>query len=217
MKQLLAFIFCVAFFSSCQESTDAGVTSSKPGTIFNDRDVINEVNDGLANSTVAQVDLRNILQGKKETTVQTTVPVASLQSVFPEQLNGLDRHKLGGEQNSILGHPCTFSSAEYRNVDGTQVVRIAITDTGGDPRSILGLCPWAVQVVNKDEETFYERTRTFGGFPAHERFIPSSQVSNFDYVVNKRYVVTIHGRNLPIETIHKMAGFVKPRTLIKLK
>ena len=214
MKQLFFLLTCLLIMSSCGQGGNASSKGDQSGTTFKKDDVVNEVKDGLANSSQEQVDLRNIVQGKMAVTAKPAISVEALKSIFPERVEGFNGKELKGEQNSVLGYPCTFISREYRN--GNMIARVALTDTGGDPRSVLGLTPWAVQVLNKDESEFYERTRTFGGFPAHERWIHSSKVSNFDYVIDNRWVVSIHGRQIPMETIHKIAGFVKPATLRKL-
>ena len=103
---------------------------------------------------------------------------------------------------------------EYRN--GDFVARINFTDTGGSPRVLIGLANWSNQVINREEKDFYERTRTFGGFPAYERVIRKSNANNFEYIIDNRWIFSLQSINMPIEKVHELAGFLNPNQLRNL-
>jgi len=218
MKQLFFIAIFFSLATACStDSSSTKTSSSDPsgkGTTFNDQDVVNEVKGGLANSSQKQVDLKNIVRGKNPAEEQKLLSVDQVQSLFPDGIGDMSIMNRGGETNSILSAPATFVKNEYRN--GNQVARINFTDTGGSPRVLVGIANWSNQVINKDEKQFYERTRTFGGFPAYERVIRKSNANNFEYIIDNRWIFAIQSLNMPIEKVHEIAGFLNPNDLRKL-
>jgi len=218
MKQLFFLLTILIAVASCnkpagKDNSSATVPVGK-GTSFNEQDVVNEIEGGLANSSQKQVDLKNIVRGKNPSAEQKLLSVDQVQSLFPDGIGEFSVFTRGGETNSILSAPATFVKNEYRN--GNQVARINFTDTGGSPRVLIGIANWSNQVINKEEKDYYERTRTFGGFPAYERVIRKSNANNFEYIIDNRWIFAIQSINIPIEKVHELAGFLNPNQLRKI-
>lgn len=217
MKNILIVICLVGLFACTSDSTEtkgndtptkespASIGNGKNYTSFNDLDVTNKLlSEKLSNATQAQVDLRDLVRRNKDFTLQPVLTVEQTKELFPENLGNMTRKSYAGEINSMLGSPTTFVKADYRL--GEMVARISFSDSGAHPGVIVKLANWADRIIDRKENGFEEHTKTFGGYPAYEKSISKRNDNTFEFVVDNRWVVSIHSLNIAMDQVHKLAG-----------
>jgi len=197
----------------CSSSSNQGASSSQKETSssklpieFRAEDVITKKNgEGYVNLTPAQIEIRDIIQQLKPSgSPQKLLTAADMVSLFPKESQGFPLIEESGNKDSTFGNEGTFTKLIYRK--DKQIARISFADTGGDPRMIQILAPWTIAPSHTDKEHYYEWTRTFGGFPAHEKWKKKDSDGNFDFLIDNRWVVSIHSKNIPMDVIHKIGG-----------
>ena len=230
MKYLLIVTFILGLFacktdtvepneanSGSVENKSAAIGGGKIYTSFGKTDLVNKLlTPKLSNATQAQVDLKDLVQRKKDFTIKPLVTVDQFERIFPENLANMTRKSFTGEINSLLISPATFVKAEYRL--GNNIARISCIDSGAHPGVIVGIANWADRIIDKKEDVFEEHTRTFGGYPAYERVIFKSNANTFEYIVDNRWIIQIQALKIPIEKVYELAGSInidKLRSLAK--
>jgi len=211
---LLLLISCG---NSGQETPNNGNSeTSSQGIQLTSEDVITEFTEqGLVNLTPSQIELRDIIQQTKSSgPLKRLLSAADMVSIFPKSSQGYPLIEESGNKDSTFGNEGTFTKLVYRK--DKEIARISFADTGGDPKMIQILAPWVVRPSHTDKVAFYEWTRTFGGFPAHEKWAKKQQDGNFDFVIDNRWVVSIHSKNIPMDVIKKIAGEVNLNKLREL-
>ena len=132
-------------------------------------------------------------------------PVAfqTLMTALPE-VSGWEMDKPRGERMSM---PVSFSTSETSYRNGDQRIDLDIVDTAG---SALVLTPFRMMVgagYSKESSDGYEKSTTFGRYPAYEKWQTERKTGEFSVVVDDRFVVQLKGRGVSdIETLRDFAG-----------
>lgn len=207
---LLAILFLTAACNSGNSGADA--KASQAAEVFPE-DIKTIIDDqGRANLTESQQSLLSMVQGMDQNhQIVDVVPAEVLLGLFPQGIEDLSVYDQGGEISESLGAKATLTRFIYRKDD--HVARVNLIDTGGHPATMQGVAQWSVRALNFESEEYFDRTRTFRGFPAYERMIHKSSQSIFEYVIDNRFVVSIQGKNLPMDKVERIAGFLSPRAL----
>ena len=145
-----------------------------------------------------QLELQNKLRGYSGD-IASIAPftVDQIKELMPDKLGGLFIYENEGETSAALGAPATFVVTIYR--ENYNIIKIAVTDTGNSPSTILASAQWANQNISKNRENGFDRTTTYKDYPAHEQYNQVTKVGVFEYIIDHRFVVSCQGKNLTIE------------------
>ena len=123
-----------------------------------------------------------------------------LKALLPENLAGVARTEVGGESTDGMGFKMSVAKAEYREEDKT--LNVDIMDLGGVAGfGIAGLAAWTLANVERETSTGYERTIKLDGHKGFEKYDNELKDGELKVFINDRYLVSIEGNNVPMESI----------------
>ena len=124
------------------------------------------------------------------------VDFRELRALMPEQLAGLRRTNSRGQKNGALGLNVSEATGEYGEGDGPRLeVKIVDLAAMGPLGAMAGL-GWATSEVDSEGDQGYERTATFNGFKALEKYRTAGKSGSVDLMVANRFKVQIEGTNI---------------------
>ncbi len=165
--------------------------------------------------TQEQASLMNRLRGY-DGNISAVRPLEAkaIKDLMPQKLAGLSIYENEGETNLGFDAPTTFVVTIYR--DGYDIIKIAVTDTGGSPSTIMAVAPWANQNLSKETSRGFDRTTTYKKFPAHERYNTEAKIGVFEYIMDMRYVIAMDGKNQTVEQMRAAADELNLDRLIAM-
>jgi hypothetical protein len=139
-----------------------------------------------------------------------------LKTLLPESLPDFRRTQISGEKSGILGISIAFAEGLYRN-DTNGNLSLKITDMGG-MRSIMLMAQagWATIEIDRESETGYERTTSFGGFKGHEEYDHALRRGEIRILLGTRFLVEITGTDVTPETLQAAAAMIDYARLAQL-
>ncbi len=163
--------------------------------------------------TMSQAELQNKLRGYSGE-VPSVAPFTAdqIKELMPDKLAGLFIYENEGESSAALGAPATFVVTIYR--ENYNIIKIAITDSGAAPATILAAAQWSNQNINKNSANGFDRTTTYKTYPAHEQYNNATKVGMFEYIIDHRFIVSCQGKN---RTIEQMRAAMDELNLDRLK
>jgi hypothetical protein len=154
--------------------------------------------------------------GKEGKTVEP-VDFRELKALLPEKAAGMVRSEIKGERNAVMGIKVSEASAEYATEEGSSI-RIKIMDMGSVSGFVgLATVAWAHADIDSETETGYEKTTTFSGHKAFEKFDTASKEGQFNILVGQRFVVEIEGRTVTMDQMKAAAGQIDLGKLESMK
>ncbi|MFN3488642.1 MAG: transposase, partial [Emticicia sp.] len=88
----------------------------------------------------------------------------------------------------------------YKNDDGS--IEVNIIDVAGTG-ALMGMAAWSMMEMDKETENGYEKTMTYKGNKAYEKYDSKNKDGEIAVIVAKRFVVTVSGNNVEIDKIKK--------------
>lgn len=154
---------------------------------------------GLDDFVDKMEDLSKELEEGREVEV---VDFRILKDMLPEQVGPLKRTSATGEKNSGMGFTVSETEGKYVSEDGSQSLEIKIMDMGS-VKGWAGLAAWGwtMTEMDKETETGYERTMEYRGHKGFEKYDNEQQDGSIELFVAKRYMVSVHGWNVPMDLI----------------
>ena len=134
-------------------------------------------------------------------------PVAfqTLQTALPE-VSGWTMEKPRGERITM---PMAFSTSKARYRNGEQRIDLEVTDTA---QASMVLAPFRMMVAagyGRESSEGYEKSTTFGSYPAVEKWEADRKNGEFTIIVADRFVVKVEGQDVAdIKTLRDFAGHV---------
>jgi len=175
-----------------------------------------------------------LLSAQAETTQTLTVPIDQLisptatnpaplvdfrvlKTLLPETLPGFRRIQIAGEKSGIMGISIAFAEALYRDETNGNL-SFKITDMGG-MRSIMLMAQagWATTESDRETETGYERTTSFGGYKGFEEYDHATRHGEIRILLGTRFLVEISGTDVEPEILQsaaKMLDYVRLAGLV---
>jgi len=146
-----------------------------------------------------------------------TVDYRELKEMLPESLPGMRRTDATGEKTAAMGMQVSHAEGRY-SADNGGSVTLKITDIG----SMTGLAgmaayAWANVQVDRESDSGYEKTTTYNGFKAHEKYDKSSKSGDFSVLAGNRFVVEANGYNTEMDAIKGAVSKVDLRKLEGMK
>ncbi len=148
--------------------------------------------------------LAQMNQGK----VIEAVSGATLKELLPTELPGMKRASASGERTQTMGVDVSNAEGRYEATDGQGArVTIKLTDIGNmTPQVRLGMASWAMAQYSRETDTGYEKTTTFNGYKAYEKYNTQDKEGTVSVFVADRFIVEIDGNGVTMDTLQQMLG-----------
>jgi hypothetical protein len=175
---------------------------------------IGEAGGKIAESAEKMADaMKDMNDGKKV----EPVDFRELKALLPESLPGLTRGNVEGERSGAMGADVATASADYANENGTSL-SVKISDmgslTGAMRMATLG---WTMAQIDRESNDGYERTTTFNGYKAWEKYWTSTKHGELHVLVAGRFVVEVSGSECEMSQIKDAAGKIDFNKLAGMK
>lgn len=121
-----------------------------------------------------------------------------LKELLPEEAAGLARKSAESEKVGAMGFMVSKAEAKYKNDDSS--IEINIIDVAGTG-ALMGMAAWSMMEMDKETENGYEKTTTYKGNKAYEKYNSKNKDGEMAVIVAKRFVVTVKGRDVEMDKI----------------
>lgn len=218
-KSLLSvFVLLAIFLSSCslpekEKTTDEKIKEAIDGVTEDITSGINEGTDDLSN---AIDDIGKALGGLD--LGKGKVPIVhfrDLKPFFPKSVAGIEHGKVTGETTGMAGFK--YSTAKTKYDDGKVRIEMNILDGGGVGAIMSGIAAWSKFDVDRETDDGYERTTTFDGYKAYEKYNENRKRGEISLLVNDRFVVRVEGRGVDMDDLKKAIKNMNLRKLARMK
>ena len=145
------------------------------------------------------------------------VDFRELKGMLPASLGGLKRTDATGEKSGAMGMVISTAEGRYSSDDGKSIsVKI------GDIGSLSGMAgmaayAWATHEVDRESDTEYEKTTTFKGYKALEKYNKQTKSGDMSVLVGGRFVVEAEGSNVSMDALKAAIAGVDLRKLDGMK
>lgn len=145
------------------------------------------------------------------------VDFRELKALLPEKLSGMTREGAEGEKASAMGVKVSEAHANYVSATGASAT-VKITDMGS-VSGLVGMATmaWAAADIDRETETGYERTTTFDGHKAFEKYDSEGRNAELNILVERRFVVTIEGSDVDMSFLKEAARSIDLSKLASMK
>ena len=145
------------------------------------------------------------------------VSFRELKALLPEELAGFRRKEIKGEKNGAMGLTISEASARYDG-DGAANLRIKIADVGSlsGPMAI-GLVGWASLEIDRESDDGYEKTTTFSGYKAVEKYRNNGKHGEIKLLLANRFIVEVDGYQVKMDDVKTAAGKLDLKKLEAMK
>lgn len=184
---LLAIIFSASFLFSCGDKKDSPIDepANKSSDLEEFADKMKEMSEGLT-------------EGKKV----NPVDFRELKALLPETISNLKRTNIEGEKVGTMGMNISTANADYSDEERNQSIDLKITDLGNiSGLSGLAAYGWYMVDIDKENDAGYEKTITFKGNKAWEKYNNQDQYGELNILVAKRFVVEANGNHVSMNEI----------------
>jgi hypothetical protein len=129
------------------------------------------------------------------------VDFRELKALLPEKLGDMKRVEASGEKAGAMGFALSHARGRYKGTSEDRA-SIKILDTGG----LMGPMAFAVAglamvEIDKETEDGYEKTTTFEGKKAFEKYNNKSKRGEIKVIVGNRFVVEVDGDELSMDAL----------------
>jgi hypothetical protein len=169
---------------------------------------------GEANMAEAMKAMGMALNGGKKV---DPVSFKDLKALLPEELPGWKRKETKGEKNGAMGLSISQADGRYDG-EGGATLRIKIVDAGSLTGPIgIGLAGWASIEIDRETDDEYEKSTTFGGYKAFEKYNSKEKTGEMKLLLAGRFIVEVRGHGVKIDDIKGALGKLDLKKLESLK
>lgn len=138
--------------------------------------------------------------GKMQSNVDP-VSYKKLKALLPEKAGDFTRKKTRGQKAGAMGFKVSHAEGDYEGPDGARL-SIKITDTG-TMKGFAGMAAaqWAMVELERESDDGYERTFTYEGNKAYEKYENASKSAQLNTIVGNRFVVELRGRKVEMKAV----------------
>jgi hypothetical protein len=130
-----------------------------------------------------------------------------LKSLLPESLPGMKRTSATGEKNAAMGINVSKAEAEYQAEGEKGRIDLNITDMGSmSGLTAMAAFGWAMTEIDRETDSGYEKTSTYGGFKAFEKYNKSNQDGEIQVLVGNRFSVEVKGYEVTMDQVKVALG-----------
>lgn len=143
------------------------------------------------------------------------VPFKDLKVLLPEDVAGWKRKEAKGEKTGAMGLALSQVSARYQPPAGaTGNLSLKITDVGSlSGPMAMGLAGWASLEIDRESDDEYEKSTTFGGYKAFEKYNSKRKNGELKVLVANRFIVEARGHDVKMADVKEAAGKVDLKKL----
>jgi len=143
--------------------------------------------------------LTQLNQGKQI----AAVTADTLKGLLPETLAGMKRTDASAERNQAMGVDMTIAESQYQGENDTSI-DLTITDIGNMAGAMrMGMTAWTLAQYDRQKDSGYEKTTTFGSFKGVEEFENEGQHGTIRVFVADRFVVELNGNGITMDALKK--------------
>jgi len=223
MKKIYLFLSILGLFAlwHCtpdNESSDEKENASSPVTDSeSSENTEDEENSGpFAAMDKAMKEVENALEasgGKVE-----PVDFRTLKEMLPKTAAGLPRESSEGEKAGTMGMKISTANADYRSEDGSKSIEISITDMGFlSSTAALATAGWLMAEIDRETDTEYEKTTTYQGYKAYEKYNTQYENGSLAVFVGERFIVQIESNGLPVYQVKEAMSAIDLDALEAMK
>jgi len=133
----------------------------------------------------------------------TAVAGATLESLLPETLAGMKRTSAKSTKNQVMGVDMSHAEGQYEGQEEISI-SLQITDAGNLSGPMkMGMTAWTMAQYNRQTDSGYEKTATYGGFKGMEEYDNQSKSGTIRVFVADRFIVELDGNNVTMDTLKK--------------
>lgn len=143
------------------------------------------------------------------------VDYKELKALLPEELSEMKRENASGEKTSAIGMKVSRAEATYTN-DNSRI-EISIQDMGTLSGMAAMAYGWAFTDMEKESDNGFERTTTYKGHRAFEKYDQSDKDGEINVLVAKRFIVEVKGRGVSMDDIRSALDTVNVAQLAGMK
>ena len=133
-----------------------------------------------------------------------------LKALLPETLPGMKRSSAKSEKTGAVGFTVSFAEAEYDGEAGaggdSKHVQIRMTDMSGTG-GLQGIAAgWAMAEIDSESDDGHEKTTTYSGHKAIERYTKSSKHGEIQVLAGSRIMVEVSGNGVAMDDLKAALG-----------
>jgi hypothetical protein len=134
------------------------------------------------------------------------VDFRELKTLLPESLPGMKRTEAKGEKTAAFGINVAKAEGSYRADSGANI-EITLTDMGSmTGLTALAAYGWVMAEIDRETDTGYEKTTTYSGNKAHEKYDNRGQHGEIEVLVANRFVVELNGNEISMDQLKGALG-----------
>ena len=149
-------------------------------------------------------ELEDAVSGMEDEDGEGAEPVdfRELRELVPEEVSGMERTDLEGEQQGAMGMAISRVKATYDDGSDAQI-DVKLIDIGGVAGFQMLGYGWAQTEVDRETETEFERTGSFDGHRSREMYNSDRQMGEMQVLVSDRFIVEVEGRNVDMSALEQ--------------
>jgi len=147
------------------------------------------------------------------------VDFRELKALLPLELPKLKRTKASGEKSGAMGMSVAMAEGAYEGEgDNGGTVNIKITDMGGmGGMMMFAQAAWLKAEVDRESDDGYEKTTTYAGFKALEKYSTQNKDGEITVMVANRFMVEVSGSKVDMAVIKEAAAKIDLKKLSTMK
>jgi hypothetical protein len=131
----------------------------------------------------------------------TSVAGDTLKALLPETLAGMKRTNASAEKNQMMGIDMSHAEGQYEGQNDASI-SLTITDVGNLSGTMkMGMMAWTMAQYNRETDTGYEKTGTYGGYKGVEEYNKEQKSGQIKVSVADRFIVELEGNNVTMDTL----------------
>lgn len=221
-KNLLTFawIFIVSLsIISCGGDSDTADSTKTNSSESTSKNKSNSLIPGFGKLSEAVNKIQETAEKieKGELKAEKPVNFRKLKAFLPESVSGLERKSATGESTGAAGFTISKAVGKYQGADkaSAQIEIMDAAAAGG--LGMMGMAYWSMAEIDKETENGFERTFTFKGGKAYEKYNSKTQRGEINFIAGERMIVTVSGRNISTEQLKAIANAIDTDGLGALK
>lgn len=140
-----------------------------------------------------------------------------LKELLPEEAAGFERKSSEGEKAGAMGIKMSTATGKYENGDGGQL-DVNIIDMGSMTNFAgMGMAAWLMADIDRESDTEIERTFTYRGQKAYEKFNSEQKTGTLSFVIENRFVVSIESEGADQDEVKEFAEEIDIDALADMK
>jgi hypothetical protein len=177
-----------------------------------------EAGKALQQGTQGMVDaMKGLSDAANDGKKVEPVDFRELKALLPDKIGDMTREGAEGERVAAFGVHVSEAQANYTSASGGTIT-VKIADMGS-VSGLVGMATmaWAFADVDHETETGYEKTTTFDGHKAYEKYDNQGHSGELNILVEKRFVVTIEGSGVEMSFLKDAARSIDLGKLASMK